>query len=317
MRKHQKRPPRAVVICLVVALLLSTLCSILSLVGAHDPLRGALVTVSAPFTRLFDRVGGGIYNVLWGNRARFADWEEQKRAYELTIADQERQLAQLQTLQKENEQLRDYLGLREQRTDLLLCQAMLIYTADTSSRLIVLNKGSRDGIEVGMPVLDDYGLYGTVCEVSRTSCKVSTLLDPSVFVGVLDARSGVSGTLCGNENGDGECLLQYLDANISDEGLEVGDRIVTSGYGENYPAGLLVGHIIRVGTDPNSRAPYAYVDINADERYNRTSATLMIVTGEQSVKQELPSKEQELPSLDGVPAEDEDTATGGEEESEP
>jgi cell shape-determining protein MreC len=54
--------------------------------------------------------------------------------------------------------------------------------------------------------------------------------------------------------------------------------IVTSGYGETYPGGLLIGEIVEVGVDAYDRSLYAYVKLYAD--YSST-ATLMIVTGEQ------------------------------------
>jgi hypothetical protein len=69
-------------------------------------------------------------------------------------------------------------------------------------------------------------------------------------------------------------LVQVLEAMRMHFANEV---IVTSGYGEKYPHGLVIGEIVEVGVDTYDRSPYAYVRLYAD--YSST-ATLMIVTGE-------------------------------------
>ena len=280
MKKSFFSSNRPLLVCLAVAVLLCLWSSVFSLARGRDVLRGAMVTVSSPFVRVFDKLGGSIAERQTATRLNYEAWLEQKAELESRLAEQQKLLEQLQGLKQENEQLRDYLSLREEHRTLMLTEARVIYTSDTTARTLTLNKGSRDGISVGMPVINATGLVGTVSEVSKTTCKISTLLSESVYIGVRNVRSGVSGTLCGTEDGQNACVLQYLDPNIQWENdLRVGDIVVTSGYGERYPSGLMVGKITKVMVDAYDRTPYAYVEPVADVR--DTDALLMIVTGEE------------------------------------
>jgi rod shape-determining protein MreC len=222
--------------------------------------------------------GKGAANVL----ASGDDYQELQQKLDETnreMASLREQLAAMEQLKKENDQLREYLDLKEKHDTLSMLDAQIIYNNDPTGRTVMLNKGSHHGIAVGMPVLSAGGLYGTVSEVSLSSCKVTTLKDETVFIGATVVRSGINGTLSGLASGQTYAKLQYLDTNVDYENaLMVGDLIVTSGYGETYPGGLLIGEIVEVGVDAYDRSLYAYVKLYAD--YSST-ATLMIVTGEQ------------------------------------
>lgn len=284
MRRKSYSKRRPIYTVVAVALLLCIWSTVFSLTGTRDILRGATVSLCRPLTSLFDRMGGGIANAIEATTNDYTAWKSEKAALEAKIAEQEAALAELQNLREQNAQLAAYLPLIEQNTELMLATAKVIYTADTTSRLLTVNIGRRDDVKVGMPVISAKGLVGRVCEVSRTTAKVQTLYDEIVNVGVTNARSGVSGVLCGALDESDVCTLKYLDPNISYAfDLAVGDMIVTSGSSEHYPAGLLVGSIVKVGLDPYDHSPYAQVKLSADVR--DTSALLMVVMGEREVEQ--------------------------------
>jgi rod shape-determining protein MreC len=299
-KKYSKHRP--IYILAAVALLLCVWSTVFSLTGTRDILRGATTSLSRPLTSLFDRMGGGIASAVEATTNDYEAWKSEKSALEATIAEQQAALAELQQLRDQNEQLKAYMGLVEQKSELMLAPTRVIYTADTTDRLLTIGIGRRDDVTVGMPVMSAKGLVGRVCEVSRGTAKVQTLLDELLSVGVTNARSGVDGTLCGATD-DGElCTLKYLDPNISYAfDLQVGDMIVTSGSSEHYPAGILVGSIVKVGLDPYDHTPYAHVKLSADVR--DTSAYLMVVLGEREI--ELPDEtiDENEPSED-IPNED-------------
>jgi rod shape-determining protein MreC len=278
MRRKKPSLKKQLILCACIALLLCTIPTILSLTNTKDFIRNTVTTVSSPVTKLFSMAGKGAANVL----ASGNDYQElQQKLDEANreMASLREQLAAMEQLKKENDQLREYLELKEKQPNLALIDAIIIYNNDPTGRTVTLNKGSHHGIAVGMPVLSAGGLYGTVSEVSLSSCTVTTLKDETVFIGATVVRSGINGTLCGLQPGQTYAKLQYLDVNVDYENaLAVGDLIVTSGYGETYPGGLLIGEIVEVGVDAYDRSPYAYVKLYAD--YSST-ATLMIVTGEQ------------------------------------
>ena len=284
LRKRRKTPNKIVIVCAVIAVVLCAFSLLFSLTATPDPLRAAAVTLSTPLTRAFDAVGGAVHDLFYPTPDELA-LQAQIDQLQAALTAERQKTQQLQQLRLENEQLREFLSLSDAQSQLSLCQARRIYTSDTSKTCITLDRGTRDGVRVGMPVLDHAGLIGVVSEVYRTSCKVRTLLDEAVFVGVRDARSGVSGTLCAADDGQGLCTLKYLDANIDHtRALRVGDVIVTAGESDIYPADLAVGEIVKVGLDSYDRSPYALVKLYAD--VSDPTARCMIVTGERVVQDE-------------------------------
>ena len=234
MRRKKLSLTKKITLCALVALLLCTIPTILSLTQTNDLVRGAIVTVSSPLTKLFSSAGKTTATAL-ASKSDYESLLDQLADAKQEIGALKEQLAALEQLKKENEQLRDYLGLKEDQTQLTLCQAAIIYNNDPTGRTVTLNRGSRDGITVGMPVLSASGLYGTVSEVSLGTCKVTTLKDENVFVGATVKRSGINGTLCGLQSGQTYAKLQYLDTNVDYQtALSVGDIVTTNGFGFFY-----------------------------------------------------------------------------------
>lgn len=278
MRRKRLTQAKKLILCALVALLLCIIPSAFSLTNTRDIIRSAVNTLSSPFTLVLSKAGKSAANALAGGND-YQQLKEQLDKANLELSALREQAALLEALKKENEQLREYLELKQNNAGLLLTDATIIYNNDPSGRTVTLNKGTRHGIREGMPVLCAGGLYGSVSEVSLTTCKVTTLKDDTVFIGATVLRSGINGTLCGMQTDENTVKLQYLDANADHRtDLLVGDVIVTSGYGEAYPGGLVIGEIVEVGVDAYDRSPYAYVRLYADYTY---TGTLLIVTGEE------------------------------------
>jgi len=277
MRRKKLTLPKQLAICLVIALLLCAIPTALSLTQTKDVIRGTITTLSSPFTRLLSSAGKAAQGAM-ASRDDYENLKQQLSDAQGEIGKLKDQLSTLEQLKKENEQLREYLDLKQENKDLILTDAAIIYNNDPSGRTVTLNRGSRHGVAVGMPVLSASGLYGTVSEVSAATCKVTTLRDETVFVGAMVVRSGFNGTLCGLPAGNAHAKLQYLDTNVDYQtALQVGDVVVTNGFGETYPGGIIIGEIVEVGADAYDRSPYAYVRLYAD--YGATDV-LMIVTGQ-------------------------------------
>ncbi len=100
-----------------------------------------------------------------------------------------------------------------------------------------IDKGSADGLGVGMPVIDHLGLVGRIDVVFENSARVRLVTDPSVRVGVRVVRTGETGWVSGR--GSGPLLLEMFDAT---EVVAAGDQLVTSGG--RFPPDLLIGSVI-------------------------------------------------------------------------
>lgn len=114
-------------------------------------------------------------------------------------------------------------------------------------RTIELDRGSDDGIELGMPVTTGGGLLGRISHVSPSRSRVELITDPDVAVGIRLVRSGDRGTTRGE--GPGRPIL--VDLIALDTPVTPGESVVTSGLqGSPYPEGLLVGTVTAARPEP-------------------------------------------------------------------
>ncbi len=139
-------------------------------------------------------------------------------------------------LEQQNARL---LELNQVRVDPRLTHVTGVVLADSGSpfrRSVLLNVGARDGIQDGWAVMDGLGLVGRISGVGRQTARVVLLSDSNSRVPVAIQPSGQRAVLAG-DNGPAP-LLDFLEA---PEQIRPGDRVVTTGDGGVFPAGLLVG----------------------------------------------------------------------------
>jgi rod shape-determining protein MreC len=122
---------------------------------------------------------------------------------------------------------------------------------------ISLPVGQGEGVRAGMPVATPAGLFAIVQTVDRHSCQALLLTSPSVKVGAMDiSRDPPStGFLKGMDSRTFSFTLFEPKSQIS-----VGDLIVTSGFGEHIPRGLVIGRVVAVEDSPELGLKRAQVD---------------------------------------------------------
>ena len=119
-------------------------------------------------------------------------------------------------------------------------------------RSVLINGGIVDGIQKGDAVVNGDGLIGRVAESGRRSGRVLLLSDLNSRIPIVGEKSRVRAILAGDNS-----PLPRLDFLPPNAGLEVGDRIVTSGHGGVFPAGLPVGRISSIGDGGVRVEPFA------------------------------------------------------------
>lgn len=112
---------------------------------------------------------------------------------------------------------------------------------------VLLNVGSRDGIVDGWATMDGLGLVGRISGVGQRTSRVVLLTDPSSRVPVTIQPSGQRALLTGDNSP--YPVLEFIE---SPDQVRPGDRVVTSGDGDLFPSGLLVGQVT-VDTDGRTR----------------------------------------------------------------
>ncbi len=142
-------------------------------------------------------------------------------------------------LENENRHLRELLGMSQQLKVKSVPAEILYDARNAFVRKVVLNRGSRDGVLPGQPVIDENGVIGQVTEVYLTTCEVTLLTDKDQAIPVLNARSGERSVAYGKGQ-QGYLELRFMMTNAD---IEQGDLLVTSGIDGVYPPGLVVGRV--------------------------------------------------------------------------
>ncbi|MDO5687359.1 MAG: rod shape-determining protein MreC [Neisseria sp.] len=151
------------------------------------------------------------------------------------------QLAQTQTLERENAQLKQLLQLSSGSLNHVAAARVVATGGDLSERLTI-DKGSADGVQAGQAVVDAQGLIGQVTAVSTHYAQVTLVRYQNSVIPVMVARTGFRSLIYGDAHGTD---LRYFP---TDADLRVGDVLVTSGIDANYPAGIPVARVQRLET---------------------------------------------------------------------
>lgn len=150
------------------------------------------------------------------------------------------QQARLQTL--ENAQLRKLLGARAALPVPSMMSEILYDARDSATRKIVLDRGLRDGVKLGLPVIDNAGVVGQVTRVFPFTAEVTLLTDKEQAIPVQVLRNGLRSVAYGRGQ-SGLLDLRFVAPNAD---VLVGDVLITSGMDGVYPAGLAVAKVVRV-----------------------------------------------------------------------
>lgn len=114
------------------------------------------------------------------------------------------------------------------------------------SNFMTLNKGSDDGVELGMGVITSNGVVGSVSNVSAHFSTVKSLLHPDTKISVtLDSTAEAFGSLVWGSNTDSRyAMIRDIPNHIK---VYTGQAVFTSGYSTLYPKGIKVGHVVESG----------------------------------------------------------------------
>lgn len=195
--------------------------------------------------------------------------------YDSLMAENESLRSQLADAQKsardgieaseENTRLRKLLELREKHTDYQMeSSKVVLWSSSNWSSSFTISKGASSGIEMGDPVITEYGaLVGQITELGENWATVSTVIDVDMSVGAFVGNSQTSGMVMGEFD-----LMKKKSAKLTflAEGAQifVGDDVLTSGSGGAFPAGLVIGTLTAVQTEAGGQIEYGIVVPQAD-----------------------------------------------------
>lgn len=135
----------------------------------------------------------------------------------------------------ENHSLRSMLAFRDTTTYRLISASVISKLVTKTQGSYVLDRGSNEGITVGMPALNQKGLVGVVVDVAEDFCVIRTLLNSNLNIAVTIQRINVDGILSWNGN---ELVIRNIPTTYD---VKVGDRVETSDFSSLFPPAVPIG----------------------------------------------------------------------------
>lgn len=173
--------------------------------------------------------------------------------------------AQVQSLKKDNKDLRDILGEKKTLADSKPLPATVIgRNPDLWHEMIIIDKGKINGIQQNMAVVTANGLVGKVKNVNQFSSTVQLLSssDPKNRISaVIQGVTNVYGLVEGYDNVKNELQIKAIPSSAK---IQKGQTVVTSGLGGFFPSGLLIGKVVDVKPDQYGLNQTALVKPGAD-----------------------------------------------------
>ncbi|EKE18453.1 MAG: hypothetical protein ACD_9C00333G0001 [uncultured bacterium] len=207
-------------------------------VNIASPFRAAVTSVILPFQKVFYSFSYGYVNIrdFLGSIGQLKDENEKliKEKQELLAKN-----AMLSEMENENRILREQLNLVPRERFEMLAANIVSQDPNGMGNWIEIDRGSNDGISEGMSVIVSRGiLLGKIQEVSAKSSKILLLTNSKSAVNVMTSKNGTKGIVKGEYG-----LGIIFDMVLQTDSIQIGDDVVTSGIGGEFPRGLFIGVI--------------------------------------------------------------------------
>ncbi len=214
------------------------------------------VLVNAPI-----EAAGSVFENLQSRRNLVTD-NERLKAENLRLRSRAQRYS---ALERENERLRELLDSSVIFDEQVIVADVLAIETTPSSRQIVVDKGASQGVYVGQPMLDAYGVIGQIAHVGPFSATALLITDARHALPVLVNRNGLRAIAVGGDAPD-KLTLSFVSTNAD---IKVGDLVVTSGLGQRFPAGYPVGRVEDIHIEPGESFSTVIVDPSAEIGHSR------------------------------------------------
>ena len=179
----------------------------------------------------------------WTSKQTLIAENQQLRYQQLYLQSQDQQRL---VIQDENTALKELLALSQSLKHRSMAADVLAVNTGHARQVVIINKGKQAGVMLGQLVLDAEGVMGQVIDVGLRTSTILLISDASSAVPVRNQRTGETAILNGTNNA-GHLSLINLPKTVS---VQKGDILLTSGLGQQYPAGYPVGVVETVSLPP-------------------------------------------------------------------
>jgi len=174
-------------------------------------------------------------------------------------------LQRFDILLEENNRLRNLLESSVRLSEKVLLAELIAVEMESFRRQIVINKGNRDNVFDGQPVVDARGIMGQVVQINPFSSTVLLITDPTHSMPVQINRNGLRAIAVGTGQDD-VLLLDNLPTNAD---IREGDLVISSGLGHRFPRGYPVGTVSKINLVPGEAFAQVFVTPSASLAQSR------------------------------------------------
>lgn len=260
--KHSVTSIRKSAIILVVVIIFVVAVMLLSahaLGGRASTAANGAGEISAPVQRTMNSIMSWLEDI-YGYLYKYDDLVAENSELKKQLAEAREQARLGAEALEENDRLRTLFDFSEKHTDFVYESAKIIeWSPSNWSSSFVISKGSSSGISVGdCVVTEELFLCGQVAELGTNWARVRTVIDTEMAVGVLVGEGGNAAMAKGDFAlmNEGFVKLTYLTEGTQ---LMPGESIITSGKGEYFPPGLVVGTIFEVRAEAGGQTLYGVI----------------------------------------------------------
>ncbi len=246
-----------------------------------------------PFERFFGGIGHNV-RAGWSNYIDLRHTRQQNSALQQELANMRLQQAAIAQDALQGQRLQALLSFQQHYVATTVAAQVIGTSGSELSRIIYIDKGSKDGLKPDQAVITPDGIVGKLRDVFPHTAQVLLLDDQTSGAGVILASTRIRAIIKGTSTG--RLVINNL---TSDSRIKSGETVLTSGGDQVYPRGLPVGTIESIALDPDHQ-PYTTIQVRPAANLSQLEEVL-VITGTQT---ELPQSARQDLAVGAATAED-------------
>ena len=228
-----------------------------------------VVSLVTPPEKLVHSIGHG-FRSMWSNYAYLRGVRRENRDLKAEVQRLRIEQAGLMEDARQGQRLQKLLSFKEQYIYKTQPAQVIGTSGSDLSHVLIIDKGSHDGIKVDMPVITPDGVVGKIKEVYSRESHLLLISDQTSGAGVLLESLRLRGVLRGNSLGQPQIVNM-----TTDERIKAGERVLTSGGDQVYPRGLPVGVVDHTIPDPEHDG-YVAIVVKTAANLSRLEEVLVV-----------------------------------------
>ena len=217
-----------------------------------DGIRGAALDMTGPVATALHEVSATATGLV-GGAGNYWDAARQNAQLKRENRAMLQRLVEAKAIIQENRQLKATLQLRERAENVIAVGRVVGSSFNSPRRFAILSVGSKDGVQIGMPVRSPDGLVGRVIDAGFLASRVLLVSDRANIVPARLLRGGIP--VIAQGRGDGTIDVRPLE--VGRNPFKRGDIIITSGTGGLYPPLVPIARVVKLDDDGAIARPLA------------------------------------------------------------